>query len=462
MQPLFKRAAECAGEFVESLPERRVKPPADLSTLRLALAVDLRPDGEPAGSVLDALVAGADPGIMANAGPRFFGFVVGGSLPVSIAADWMAATWDQNAGIYVLAPAAAVVEEVAAKWLLQILRLPEESSVGFVTGAQMANFTALAAARYEMLRRSGWNVNEQGLWGAPRIEVIAGGHVHVTVLRALRYLGMGASTVRLAEADDQGRMRPESLQKLLDQMDAPAIVCAQAGNVNSGAVDPLPEIIEIAHRRGAWVHVDGAFGLWAACSPRLRDLVRGADGADSWATDAHKWLNVPQDSGIVIVRDRAAHRASVSTDAEYLIKSAGDERDAVDWVPEFSRRARGFAVYAALRHLGTSGVAAMVERCSDLARRFSELLAASPHVQVLNDVVLNQALVRFAPAGRDGDEFTRAVIRRIQDDGTCWLGGTTWRGQAAMRISVSNWSTTEEDVARSAEAVLRCVEAELA
>jgi glutamate/tyrosine decarboxylase-like PLP-dependent enzyme len=272
---------------------------------------------------------------------------------------------------------------------------------------------------------------------------------------------LGVQTARVAAADDQGRATAQSVREILRSCSGPTIVCAQAGNVNSGSFDPLEEIARMSHESGAWLHIDGAFGLWANASPALRHLVRGAELADSWATDAHKWLNVPQDCGIVIVRDPASHRAAVATDAEYLIKTAGEERDPIDWVPDFSRRARGFAVYAAIRHLGRHGVASLVERCCRLAKLFSERLVASGRAELLNDVVLNQALVRFVPASGDGDEFTRNVIRRIQNDGTCWLGGTTWRAEAAMRISVSNWRTTDADIERSAEAVLRCVEKEL-
>jgi glutamate/tyrosine decarboxylase-like PLP-dependent enzyme len=458
---VLDRASTLAQEFLQGLPDRAVGPTISLEDLRRNFFIDLPENGEEETRTLEALVAAADPGIMANAGPRFFGFVVGGALPVTVAAEWLTAAWDQNAGIYALAPAASVVEEAASRWLLDLLQLPLDSSTGFVTGAQMANFTALAAARYEVLRRAGWDVNAYGLQGAPKINLIVGEHVHVTVRRALRYLGLGMSTPLVVAADDQGRMIAGSLREAVRKTSGPTIVCAQAGNVNSGAFDPLEEISSITREAGAWLHVDGAFGLWAAASPALRHLVRGAEDADSWATDAHKWLNVPQDCGLVIVRERAAHRAAVSTDAEYLIKTGGEERDAIDWVPDFSRRARGFAVYAALRHLGRSGVADLVERCCRLAQLFAERLSASPHVRLLNAVVLNQALVRFLPPSGDADDFTRRVIARIQREGTLWLGGTTWRGEAAMRISVSNWRTTEEDVERSVQAVLRCVREEL-
>ncbi len=460
MYDVLARAHALALAYLESLPNRPVAPVASLDDLRKALHVPLGDEGDDAGRVLEALVRSAEPGIMANAGGRFFGFVVGGALPVSVAADWMTSAWDQNPGIYALAPAEAVVEEAAASWILELLGLPAAASVGFVTGAQMANFTALAAARGELLRREGWDVNLDGLQGAPRLNVVVGEEVHVSVLRALRYLGIGTARARIVAADGQGRMRPSDLERELRDCDGPTIVCAQAGNVNSGAVDPMYEIAQLSRQAGAWLHVDGAFGLWAAAVPSLQHLVRGVELADSWATDAHKWLNVPQDCGVVIVADPAAHKAAVGTDAAYLIKTRGAERDAIDFVPEFSRRGRGFPVYAALRHLGRNGVAAMIERCCVHARTMAEKLGRIHGVEILNKVVLNQVLVRFVPERGDADEFTRAVIRRIQADGTCWLGGSIWKGKAVMRVSVSNWSTTEDDVERSVEAIIRCMEDE--
>ena len=459
--PLLQKTLGFATDFLESLSSRNVDATSRIEDLRRALGGELRDESMDAEAVIDLLARAGDAGIVASTGPRFFGFVVGGALPVSVAADWLTVTWDQNAGIYVLSPTASVVEETAARWLVDLFDLPRDASVGFVTGAQMANLTALAAARYEVLRRVGWDVHTDGLTGAPRVHVIAGGDVHITIARALRLLGMG-TRMKIAEADEQGRMRPDALAAALKSCEGPTIVCAQIGNVNSGAFDPVDAIAGITRKHGAWLHVDGAFGLWARASTRLRPLARGVELADSWATDAHKWLNVPQDSGVVIVADAAAHRAAMSTDASYIVKSSGVERDPIDWVPEFSRRARGFAVWAALRHLGRNGVRDLIERCCRHARNFAEQLDRSPRVSILNDVVLNQVLVRFTPPRGDGDEFTRAVIGRIQRDGTCWAGGTTWRGMATMRLSVSNWSTTDEDVTRSAEAMLRCVEEEAA
>jgi glutamate/tyrosine decarboxylase-like PLP-dependent enzyme len=353
-----------------------------------------------------------------------------------------------------------VVEEVAAGWVLELLGLPNTASVGFTTGCSMANFTALAAARHAVLARVGWDVETQGLFGAPEIEVVTGEEAHATILSALQMLGLGRDRVKRVAMDAQGRMVPEALREILAGVaggSGPLIVCAQAGNVNTGSFDPLEEIVPLVRERGGWLHVDGAFGLWAGAVPSLSHLVRGAEQADSWATDAHKWLNVPYDSGIVIVAHPEPHRAAMTISAAYLAQAEGCERDPFDWVPEFSRRARGFTVWAALRSLGRSGVKDLVERCCALARRFAERLESEPGVEILNEVVLNQVLVRFSsPNGGDADALTREVIARVQADGTCWLGGTTWHGRAAMRISVSNWSTTEGDVDVSAAAILRC------
>jgi glutamate/tyrosine decarboxylase-like PLP-dependent enzyme len=352
------------------------------------------------------------------------------------------------------------VEQVAGDWVVDLLGLPRTASVGFVTGGQMANTTALAAARYAVLRRAGWDVEEDGLIGAPAVQVLLGDEAHVTVSAALRMLGLGQRRAIRVPADDQGRMRVDGLRHALAGCDGPTIVCAQAGNVNSGAFDPLGDVAELAHGRGAWLHVDGAFGLWAAASPTTERLLRGVERADSWATDAHKWLNVPYDSGLVFCAHPQAHRAAMTSAAAYLVQSAGRERDPYDWVPESSRRARAFPLYAALRALGRSGLREMIERNCALARRMADRLAAAPGVAILNEVVLNQVLARLGPPGAtaevpEADAFTREVVARVQGDGTCWLGGTIWRGRAALRISISNWSTTETDVDRSAEAILR-------
>jgi glutamate/tyrosine decarboxylase-like PLP-dependent enzyme len=448
----LERAAAIARDYVRSRADRPVWPTPDLDALRRAFGVPLPDDPQDPAAVVDALARAAEPGLVTTTGPRYFGFVTGGALPAAAAADWLATAWDQPASLYVCSPAAAVAEEVAAAWLLDILGLPRESSVGFTTGCHLANFTALAAARHEMLRRAGWDVEAEGLQRAPRLRIVAGDEVHVSVLGALRMLGFGTREVVRVAADAQGRMRPDALAQALDASDEPAIVCAQAGNVNSGAFDPLEPIATLARDRGAWLHVDGAFGLWAAASGSLRHHTRGLELADSWATDAHKWLNVTYDSGLVFVRHPAAHRAAMSLTAAYLVRS-GEPREGMDWTPESSRRARGFAVYAALRSLGRRGVEDLVDRCCRLARRFAEQLAGDPRVEILNEVVLNQVLVRVNAS----DEATREMIRRVQDSGVLWAGGTRWHGMEAMRISVSNWSTTERDVDRSVESILRAI-----
>jgi glutamate/tyrosine decarboxylase-like PLP-dependent enzyme len=376
-----------------------------------------------------------------------------------VAADWLTTAWDQNCGLYATSPANSVAEDVVRVWLLDLFDLPRTAGVGLVTGGQQANFTALAAARHAVLRRAGWNVEEDGLPGAPRVHLVISAEAHVTIHTSLRLLGFGTRGLHRIETDDQGRMRPDHLRRTLAPLDGPIVVCAQAGNVNTGAFDPLPEITAaVRGRSNTWLHVDGAFGLWAAAVPALRDRVAGLAGADSWTTDAHKWLNVPYDSGIVIVRDVAAHHAAMTLGAAYYVETEGGERDSYNWVPESSRRARGFAVYAALKSLGRSGLAEMIDRCCRIARRMADGLRVAPGVTILNDVVLNQVLVRFdPPGGGDTDAFTRAVIAAVQADGTCWLGGTTWHGMVAMRISVSNWSTTDADADVSVEAILRCV-----
>jgi glutamate/tyrosine decarboxylase-like PLP-dependent enzyme len=439
-----------------TLGKRPVRPTASLQTLQAAFGGELPERGEDPAQVLDLLARAGEAGLMATAGPRFFGFVIGGSHPVALGADWLTSAWDQNCGLYVLSPTIAVLEDTAGRWLNGLLGLPVDAGVGFVTGGQMANFTGLSAARHALLGRVGWDVSEQGLYGAPEIQVVVGEEVHVTVLRSLRYLGLGQARVKRVRADAQGRMDPDALAPVLAGCQGPTLVCVQAGNVNSGAVDPMEPIVAAAHAHGAWVHVDGAFGMWGAASPATRNLLHGVEAADSWAVDAHKWLNVPYDSGVAIVRDAEVLRRAMGASASYLVKSS-EQRDGVDFVPEVSRRGRGTPVYAALRALGRRGVEELVDRCCARARRFAEQLRPAPGVQVLNEVVLNQVLVRFEPpGGGDADGFTREVISRVQAEGTCWLGGSRWKGQEVMRISVSGWNTTEEDVDRSVSAILRC------
>jgi glutamate/tyrosine decarboxylase-like PLP-dependent enzyme len=442
---MLERTLRHAEAFLASLEDRPVGPPVDPDALRAALGQELTDEGVPAEQVIDELVAGADPGIVASAGPRYFGFVTGGALPAALAADWLTSTWDQNAHMWVGSPAASVVEEVVEDWVLSLLGLPASASVGLVTGAQMANVTCLAVARDHVLKEAGWDAASQGLIGAPPLTVIAGEEAHATVFSALRLLGLGRDAAQLVAVDEQGAMDPDALARELKDA-GPAIVCAQAGNVNSGAFDPLEPIEYLCEQSGAWLHVDGAFGLWAAASPKHRHLVRGLERADSWATDAHKWLNVPYDGGLAIVKDRAAHRRAMSIAAAYLV--AGEQRDNYDYTPEASRRARGFALYAALRSLGRRGVAELIERNCAQAALFARLLEAGG-AEILNDVVLNQVLVAASPS----------AVARIQADGTCWAGGTVWHAREALRISVSGWATTDADVERSARSILKALSA---
>ncbi|WP_394836504.1 aminotransferase class V-fold PLP-dependent enzyme [Pendulispora rubella] len=455
----LQAALDVATRYLDLVADRPVARPVAASALRERLGGSLPNTGEDPAEIVRELARNVDAGLVASAGPRYFGFVIGGSLPAALAADWLTSAWDQNAALYLASPAASVVETVVAEWLLDLLGLPASASVGLVTGGQMANFTGLAAGRDEVLRRLDWDVEERGLAGAPRITAVMGAEAHATIYTALRFLGIGKEQIRVVEADDQGRMRADALRTVLNSCTGPLIVCAQAGCVNTGAFDPLGEIAQLAHARNAWLHVDGAFGLWAAASSSKRSLVAGSAEADSWAVDGHKWLNVPYDCGIAVIRDSAAHaRALRNARAAYLVGAVGGERDGQDWGPESSRRARAFPIYAALRSLGRQGVSALVDRCcahaADLAVRLRTLEGA----MVLNDVVLNQVLVRFHPPNApevDAGEFTRAVIRRVQEEGTCWLGPTSWRGSTAMRISVSNWQTSAHDMDRTFDSIER-------
>jgi len=430
--------------YLENLSERSVAPRPDAVAALRRLEEPLRERAGDASDTLALLDEIVSPATMAMAGPRFFGFVIGGSLPVALAANWLAGAWDQNTGLYNSTPGVAHLEQVALRWLVELLELPAETAGGFVTGATVANFTALAAARHAVLEKAGWNVEADGLFGAPPITVVTGNEAHPTLLKSLGLLGLGRTRVVRAAVDAQGRVRADALPRLA----GPAIVCLQAGNVNTGAFDPFEPLIERAHAAGAWVHVDGAFGLWAKAAPSLKPLAAGLERADSWATDAHKWLNVPYDNGLAFVRDRHALQASMAITAEYL-PTATPERNPSDFTPELSRRARGVEVWAALRTLGRSGVAEMLERNCRQARRFAERLRAAGY-EILNDVVLNQVLVSFG-----APERTRQIVDAIQRDGTCWCGITVWQGRTAMRISVCSWATTDEDVERSVEAMLR-------
>ena len=442
---LLEDAARRAIAYLESLNARSVRPlPNAIARLdRLDVAAPQRPTAP--NEVLALLDEIVSPATMAMAGPRFFGFVIGGSLPIAVAANWLATAWDQNTGYDPSTPGVSRLEEVARRWLLEMLELPRESAVGFVTGATVANFTALAAARNAVLKRCDWNVEADGLFGAPPIQIVVGDECHPSLLKSLGMLGLGRSRLARVPVDAQGRMRPDRLPRL----STPAIVCLQAGNVNSGAFDPFADICAAARDAGAWIHVDGAFGLWARASLLLSPLTRGMELADSWATDAHKWLNVPYDSGIAFVRDADALRSSMAITAEYL-PAQGMRRNPSDFTPELSRRARGVEIWSALLCLGREGLAAMIERNCAQARRFAAGLQSAGY-QILNDVVLNQVVVRFGDTDR-----TKEIIDAIQQDGTCWAGITQWQGHTAMRISVSSWATTDADVERSIDAMVRC------
>jgi len=443
MEEFLQSVAQRAARYLGEIQERRVGPdPAAVGALdRFVEAMPQEP--MPAEEVVRLLDEYGSPATMGISGPRFFGFVIGGSVPAALGANWLTSAWDQNAGLFAATPISAVLEEVSLAWLLDVLKLPAGSGGAFVTGATVANFTALAAARHAVLERAGWDVEARGLFGAPEIQVLIGEEAHPSLVKSLGMLGLGRERVARVPVDDQGRLRAEAMPKL----QAPCIVCVQAGNVNTGAFDPVAEICRRAHAAGAWVHVDGAFGLWAAVSPRYAHLIEGIANADSWATDAHKWLNVPYDSGLAFVRDPEMLRAAMGLTAAYLPQ--GEHREPSQYVPELSRRARGVEVWAALKSLGRSGLAEIIERNCRGARRFAEGLRAAGF-EILNDVVLNQVLVSFG-----SPERTAEVIAGIQADGTCWCGGTVWQGRHAMRISISSWATTDQDVERSLDAMVR-------
>jgi glutamate/tyrosine decarboxylase-like PLP-dependent enzyme len=443
MKTLLAETAERGARYLEEIANRRVAPlPADVARLE-ALAGPLPAGPSDPSEVLALLDDFGSPATVATTGGRYFGFVIGGSLPAALAANWLAGAWDQNAAMQVMSPVAAKLEEIVLGWMVDLLGLPLEAGAGFVTGTTMANFTALAAARSVLLQRAGWNVEEDGLFGAPPIHVVVGEEVHVSLLKALSMLGLGRSRVTRVPADAQGRMRPEALPPLDDR----TLVCVQAGNVNSGAFDPAGEICARAREKGSWVHVDGAFGYWAAVSPQYAPLLAGAGAADSWAIDCHKWLNVPYDSAVAVVRAPEHLKTAMAMSAAYLTPGAG--REPWHFAPEASRRARGIELWAAMRSLGRSGLAELIERNCLQAKLFADRLRAAGYT-ILNDVVLNQVLVSFG-----SDEETRRVTASVQSDGTCWCGGTQWHGHAAMRISVSSWATTDEDVERSVAAMIR-------
>jgi glutamate/tyrosine decarboxylase-like PLP-dependent enzyme len=452
---------------VDGVRERGVDATASLDELRRRIDVPLTEGGVAPERVIDELVAGIDGGIVGSAGPRFFGFVIGGSLPAALAADWLTSAWDQNAGLYACGPAAAVVEEVAGAWLKDLFGLPKGASFALVTGCQMAHVTCLAAARHEVLERAGWNVERDGLSGAPPIRILTSTEQHATVPRAARLLGLGTACIDMLPCDDEGRLRVDALMMALEaRAGKPTIVVLQAGDLNRGAFDDFRTLIPIAHAHDVWVHVDGAFGLWCAASPKYRQLLDGADAADSWSSDGHKWLNVPYDCGYAFVRDPAPHHASQGVHSSYLVQGAG-ARDQVDWTPEFSRRARGFATYAALRQLGREGVAEMIERCCIIARELVERIGALPGARALCEPLINQGMVRFFDprpdaSEADHDRLTDAVVVGVRATGEAFFTPTSWHGVRAMRVSVSNWQTSTEDVAPVVACIARVLEAERA
>ncbi|TRW17427.1 pyridoxal phosphate-dependent decarboxylase family protein [Glacieibacterium frigidum] len=447
----MERAVAAARVYIDGLDSAPVGATVDLATLRARLDTGLPATGVAPDRVIDELVAATEGGHNASTGGRFFAWVIGGALPAALAADWLTAAWDENAGMYSCAPAASVAEEVAGAWLKDVLGLPASASFALTTGCQMAHVTALAAARHALLAARGWDVEADGLNGAPPIAVLANAQRHHSLDRALRLLGIGSRAVVPLATGDDDRVRPETLAAALAERGGlPTIVALNAADLNIGACDDFATLIPIARAAGAWVHVDGAFGLWAAASPRLRAHVAGVELADSWATDAHKWLNTPYDCGIAVVRDAAAHRAAMTVSASYLVVDGG-ARDAIDWTPEFSRRGRGYIVYAALRELGRDGLAALFDRCCDHAAALAHGVAALPGAALVGGPGLNQALVRFT--GADGADCTDAVIARVNAGGEAFFSGTLYRGRRAMRISVCNWRTSDADVARAVAAV---------
>ncbi len=448
MNPELERAAQLAAEYIESFDHHKVSGEPDPQALRQKLSKELTDDGLPALQVIEELSEDARDGLLNTGGGRFFGWVIGGSLPVSIAADWLTSAWDQNAAAYACAPSAAIIEEVVGEWLKDILGLPQHASYAFVTGCQMAHVTALAAARHRVLADKGWVVEEQGLAGSPPIRVLVGEH-HETLLRALRHLGIGTDAVVQLKQLEDGTLDAGDLKTELEKHPhMPTIVSLAAGDLNRGAFDPIDEVCDLAHAFNAWVHIDGAFGLWVASSKRLRHLVKGLEKADSWATDAHKWLNVPYDSGIAFVADAEAHKNAMTIDAPYKVE-VENVRDQIEWGPEWSRRARGIPIYAALRTLGRNGVAEMIERCCDLTSEMVSKLAELPGVEVLARPIINQGLVRFLDPNGDHDRRTLEVIDRVNQTGEAWFGPTTWHGMKVMRISLSNFRTTSEDIDRA-------------
>ena len=445
-------AFDHAAAFLSGLGTRPVAAQADAASLRQLLGLGLPEGPTEAATVIGEVASGMEPGLLGTSTGRFFGWVIGGALPVGIAADWLASSWDQNAAAYATSPASSIIEEVCGAWLKDLLGIPGDASFAFVTGCQMAHATALAAARHRLLADRGFDVEAEGLAGAPRLRILTGQTRHESLLRAARLVGFGTRSIETLPVDEGSRLRLDALAEALAASDQPTVVCLQAGDMNTGAYDPFAEACALARAHGAWVHVDGAFGLWAAASPRLRPLMAGAEGAHSWATDGHKWLNVPQDCGYVFIADRAAHRGAFAQTTSFA-HAVEDTRRQLEWGPEWSRRTRALPTYAVIRSLGRAGIAALIERCCDHAKTLTDGLAALPGVEVLAWPQINQALVRFFdPEGRH-DERTEAVVAAVQASGVAWFGSTTWRGKRAMRISVCDWRTDKTDVSRAIEAV---------
>lgn len=450
---LLRRTTDHALKYLASLDDRLIAPTASLAELRAAFVKPLPETGIPADQVIDALVNDVETGLLGSTSGRFFGWVIGGSLPAALAADWLTTIWDQNAAIYACGPAEAVVEEVCGQWLKQLLGIPASASFALVTGCQMAHATALAAARHKLLADRGWDVETNGLAGSTPLRVLTSERRHESLIRAVKFLGIGEAAIELVGCEADGQMRMTDLAATLQNAaDTPTIVCLQAGDIHTGGFDPFPEACDIAHSHSAWVHIDGAFGLWVASSDRLRHLLSGAEQADSWVTDGHKWLNVPFDSGFAFVAHPAAHRAAMSQSASYLI-SVGDARDQLDWTPEWSRRGRGFPAYAAIKSLGRTGIAQLVEQCCDHAHRLVTEISTLPGAELVITPKINQGLVRFLSPDGDHDRRTDRIIEGIQAKGIAWFGGTTWQNKRVMRVSVCNWRTTDGDVDRAITSV---------
>lgn len=444
------RAAEAAVAYRQRIASAGTTPVADYAAMLAAFGAPVPEAGGDPDAIIAELIEKATPGIRAATGPRFFGWVIGNSHPTGVAADWLASAWGQNAGNLIAAPAASAIEKVAADWLLDLLGLPAESSVGIVTGATVANFVCLAAARSEVLRRAGWDVEAEGMFGAPPVEVVIGADAHATVYSGLKYLGLGAKRVRVVQSDASGRMLASDFERVVKRCTGPVIAIAQAGQINTGACDPFAEIAPIAREAGAWLHVDGAFGLWAQVAPDRAHLTAGVEAADSWATDGHKWLQTPYDCGFAIVRDAEAHRRAMAISASYLPPAEGAERDPSAYVPELSRRARGFATWAMIRQFGRAGLAELVERHCQIARHMGERLADEAGVVLVAPVELNQFMVRFGGS----DEATLATVKQVQDDNIAFIGAAQWRGEWVMRVSISSAATTMAEADVAVDAVL--------